>query len=247
VLVRSSICLIRHLRFRFGLGNQPRKIFAIGFNKTATSSLHDLFEALGYHSHHGEYWRETDSASFHLLFDAFSDGIPADFSVLDKSFSNSKFILQVRDLDAWMSSRIEHILQRPKNRKNKISEDWTVEISSLESWVINRNKYHLEVLRHFKDRPDDLLVINYINDPDSISKICNFLGHTVIESKPHANRNNRKKRNELLHAEKIAECLLGLGIPEEEWSSDLLCPSLLKPDSLKEMFPASSIDLVMAK
>ena len=98
--VNSTRCLSRHLLSKVGLSTVKNKVFAIGFNKTGTVSLHEVFIELGYHSNHGEYWRSTNSIWFHTLFDAFCDGIPDDFKILDKRYPNSKYILQVRNLDA---------------------------------------------------------------------------------------------------------------------------------------------------
>lgn len=226
LVLGCSGCVIRYGLSHIGAVPAKDKIFAIGFNKTGTSSLHELFVHFGYHSNHGEYWRKTDSTKFHLLFDAFCDGIPDDFTALDSAFVGSKFILQVRDLDTWISSRIDHIQRRPVDRSNTISEDWTAANESISSWVLKRNEYHLEVMQYFRDRPQDLLIVNYIRDPMATSKIAKFLGSKTIPSKPHANK-NRKNSGKLKHADIISKCLRELGIPEEEWSSDLLCMSLV--------------------
>ena len=176
------------------LGREPKtKVFAIGFNNRGTTSLHVVFRELGYHSYHGERWRRSNARWIHRSFSAFCDGIPEDFTLLDKKFPNSKFILQVRDLDKWISSRIEHILRYPNTKWKKVSADWTVDDSSVESWVLQRNEHHLEVLKYFKGRQDDLLITNFVREPDAAKSIASFLGSETNIKKPHAhiNRNNR--------------------------------------------------------
>lgn len=223
---KSAVCSANYCAHTLGIAKPRQKVFAIGFNKTGTSSLHELFVAMKYHSFHGEYWRKTSSTKFHILYDAFCDGIPEDFRELDRAFPNSKFILQVRDLDSWLSSRIEHINRRSSNRKNKISDDWTVENESIMEWIIQRNKHHLDVMSYFENRPDDLLIINYIRDPGSVQKISSFLNSDIQIAKPHANK--AKARNvKLKNSDLIENCFELLNLPKEEWKSDLVCKSLI--------------------
>jgi hypothetical protein len=75
------------------------------------------------------------------------------------------------------------------------------------------------------DRPDDLLLVNYIRDPLAARKIAVFLGHPAAVEKPHANRNPAAEAK-LKNAGMIGTVLAGLGIPESEWQNDIHCPSL---------------------
>jgi len=210
-------------------GRKAAKIFAIGENKTGTTSLHQIFLDMGYHSYHGIKWRDTSRTAIFRFYDCFTDGPPDDFRKLDRLFPNSKFILQVRDLDAWLDSRLEHILRLPKNN-TKRHPLWSAKESSVRVWVRRRNKYHLDVLSHFRDRPDDLLLINYIRDPEAAGRIAAFLGHPAPASKPHANRNPGAQKA-LKHPDMITAALSGLGIPQSEWSNDIYCPSLSGKDT----------------
>ena len=74
------------------------KVFAIGFNKSGTSSLHALFKSLGLSSYHGVEWRTCQDDDLLQSYDCFSDDIPADLPKLDRMFPGAKFILQVREL-----------------------------------------------------------------------------------------------------------------------------------------------------
>ena len=121
-----------------------------------------------------------------------------------------------------------------------MSADWTVDDSSVESWVLQRNKHHLEVLKYFKGRQDDLLITNFVREPDAAKSIASFLGSETNIKKPHAhiNRNNRSKG--LKHEEQIYRCLKRLGIDESEYSSDLLCLSLLNESDKKDLIGDTS-------
>ena len=208
---------------RFLAGQRAPKVFAIGFNKTGTTSLHRVFEDLGYRSYHGSKWRDTSRTGIYRLYDAFCDGVPDNFRKLDAMFPNAKFILQVRDLDAWLDSRLEHIRRLSPDRNR--GADWTATPEAMETWIRRRDSYHTAVLEHFRGRPDELLLINFIRDPDATARIAAFLGRAAEVAKPHANRNpgaGEKLRNSAM----IAEVLERLGIPEFEWKNDIRCPSL---------------------
>ena len=106
-------------------------IFIIGFNKSATTSLHKLFSDNGYPSIH---WDRGNLAKYSLLnilngrkiFDSYDDKyrIFSDFifrndkyvfegnslfQVMDIDYPNSFFIYNYRDMNSWIESRINHI------------------------------------------------------------------------------------------------------------------------------------------
>ena len=130
-----------------------------------------------------------------------------------------------------MSSQIDHIERTRKTRKAPVSDDWTEDHSSLREWVLKRNKHHLDVMQYFVDRPNDLLVINFIRDPEATIKIAKFLNAKVLPTKPHSNKNRKPKAKDR-HSGLISTCLTSMNIPESEWSSDLICSSLL-PDNVE--------------
>ena len=100
----------------------PPKVFAIGLNKTGTTSLHLAFEQLGLRSFH---WggRRAYHAVLHaqrdgerlLLpvgegYDAYSDveTLSVRFDLADLQYPGSRFVLTVRDVDDWVESRRRH-------------------------------------------------------------------------------------------------------------------------------------------
>jgi len=219
-------------------GFREKKIFAVGFNKTGTTSLHVLFKSLGFSSFHGVKWRACDDLHLLLSHTCFSDGIPKDFTFLDKTFPNSKFILQVRELDTWIYSRLAHIEREKKQNKQRTGPTWDMTEHSIKHWIKQRNAYHLAVLSHFNERPSDFTIVNFIRDEAAATKICNFLGYTGKYEKPMKNV-NPQKMYPLKHTEMLKKCVAELEISEKELSYDILCPSLIK-NELRDVFPVDT-------
>ncbi len=224
---RSSIVL-RRLLNQTGLAR--KKVFAVGFNKTGTSSLHALFESLGRPSYHGNRWRSCDDLALLRAYDCFSDGIPKDLAKLDRLFPGSKFILQVRDLDGWIYSRLAHVERSKKAHTYKGGAHWDATEEAVKAWVRERNAHHLSVLSYFSERPSDLLVVNFIRDEAAATKICGFLGKTGSYRRPEKNMNTRKSRP-AEHTAMIGRSIAALGIPERELEYDIYCPSIAGPDA----------------
>ncbi len=215
---------VRRLLNRAGFRN--KKVFAVGFNKTGTSSLHALFESLGLPSYHGVKWRGCDDRTLLRSYDCFSDGIPQDLAKLDRMFPGSKFILQVRDLDSWIYSRLAHI-ERLKETNTFIGgPEWDVTEYAITAWIKNRNEHHLFVLSYFSKRRSDILIVNFIRDSSASTEICNFLGYEGEYERPRRNV-NPDKEYPLKHIEMLRRCVVELAIPEHELKYDLYCPSLL--------------------
>jgi hypothetical protein len=210
------------------------KIFAIGFNKTGTTSLHLFFQSLGLRSYHGVEWRSCDNLELLSSYDCFSDGIPKDLQKLDNMFPNSKYILQVRDLDCWIFSRLAHIERNKLSGKFiKGNPEWDNTEFAIKSWIKRRNDHHKYVLSYFKNRPLDLLVINYIRDKYAVSKLVHFMGISKkIVNKPKANVSHWKEIP-YEHKKMLANCSKELEITNIELKQDILCHSLLKPDEAK--------------
>ena len=166
------------------IGLRKKKVFAIGFNKTGTSSLHQLFKSLGRPSYHGTEWRSGTNRKLLNSYDCFSDDIPENLSGLDYLYPGSKFILQVRDLDSWVFSRLAHIERRKTVDGYAIGNEWDTSKKAVKSWILKRNRYHLFVLDYFTNRPEDLLVLNFIRDEFAVEKIVQFLGETTEMHKP---------------------------------------------------------------
>lgn len=219
IMAQSALLLL-------GVFTGHRKVFAIGFNKTATTSIHKVFQKLGMVSVHDTHWRDTKRTYVFLKYQCFTDGAPDDFTVLDRRFKNSKFILNTRNLDEWIDSRLEHIKQAVERNATEITPTWDRTDAAVKHWIVKRNSFHQEVLDYFRDRPNDLLVLNYIREPDSGQKIAAFLGKKRNVSKQYE-RSTRitREAGALRNSDRIHRCLNELGVPKSAWKSDIHCPT----------------------
>ncbi|KUF08984.1 sulfotransferase [Pseudoponticoccus marisrubri] len=224
-LVRN---VINTVRAQEGLDTSYYKVFAIGFNKTGTTSLSTVFQKLGFTPMDGPHWRKTSEWWIHYQFQAFSDGPPEDFRHLDRSFPRSKFILNVRNLDEWIDSRIEHVRVRMKEPKYRaqMSGGKLPGRKSIRNWVKRRQEHHADVLDYFAERPDDLLVLNYITESNAPERVARFLGKpTAGLSKPYVRSTAvTREHNTLKNEALIRETLEEIGIPREHHGADVLIP-----------------------
>lgn len=150
------------------------KIFGIGLAKTGTTSLNDAFAILGISS----IGCPTNIASI-KRFDAATDGIVADqFEELDQVFPNSKFIYTVRDRESWLRS-----YSRYRGRKQSASQAHRDKVKRLygtsgtdrqvllDAW--DRHERHVH--EYFRERPNDLLVMNICGGEADWEALCAFL------------------------------------------------------------------------
>lgn len=132
--------------------------------------------------------------------DAFKDvpfSLKNTYKHLDSSFPNSKFILTIRDNEyEWYDSVIksrkmenhgkipnsDELKRRIYGYKNFLYDFFTGVYKTNDNDLFNKKKlteYYLthnqEVIEYFKDRPNDLLVIN-LKEPNGYEKFCTFLG-----------------------------------------------------------------------
>lgn len=190
------------------------KIFQIGFNKCGTLSFHELFDLysnLQQKAIHWDYGRVALSIRENLFnnkpllnnyeqYTVFTDMECCYkkndtcywlfaykwFYLLDKQYPNSKFILNTRNVENWIQSRINHYCGMMLIN-NEVSR-----LKPVESYINNQQKYygtesleeliqlwkddwyehHLDVISYFKNRPQDLLVYHIEKDP--FSKIVDF-------------------------------------------------------------------------
>lgn len=209
------------------------RIFQIGFNKCATASIYQLFDEYcvptisSIHWHRGYLARDiqnniiagTTPLDGYESFSVFTNmecfrthnesinwvSIGMDyFDLLDLNYPNSKFILNTRDIDGWIESRLRHVchfapmrygytkrLQNPESymeyHKQAYQVDNTDELIKIwrSQWYI----HHDNVLTHFAGRPNDLLVYNIDKDP--FAKLIDFFMPCGLvfetDELPHAN------------------------------------------------------------
>lgn len=184
----------------------PTRIFGIGMHKTATTSLHHAFGILGLKSAHWQtapwakrVWREVTqqgrSPSLEQFYCACDLPIPLIFRELDSAYPGSKFILTVRDEWAWLKSVAKHW-----NRDhNPFRDSWDTDVFSHRvhnllygrkdfdpTTMLERYRRHnAEVLEHFKNRPNDLLVMD-VEKGHGWKELCSFLSLPIpTQAYPH--------------------------------------------------------------
>jgi len=174
---------------------QP-KVICIGWHKTGTTTLGDALLDLGYNV----TGARTDLA-YSLLdgdiepalevakkFEALQD-VPwaALYKELDKAFPNSKFILTIRNEQAWINSAKKHF----KNNQT-VMRHWlygNAVLEGNEDVYLDRYRQHYQGIKtYFKDRPDDLIVMNF-SKGDAWEKLCTFLNKPIPKKTfPHSNK-----------------------------------------------------------
>lgn len=166
------------------------KIFQIGFNKCGTRTIHNFFLKNGIKSVH---WKTDLIANtihnnflnnFPLLTGIDKYKVYTDmenvstqiyahilyYKELDKQYPNSKFILNIRDRNKWIKSRLNHgggSYLRTTMNFHRYTKDQVVDM-----WINDWETHIKDVKDYFKDRPKDLLIFNI--EEDDVSKLIDF-------------------------------------------------------------------------
>lgn len=181
-------------------------IVGVGFQKTGTSTLREALEILGY--------RVKDTSSRALMpilksnytkvlrmlenYDAVED-TPwyMIYKELDELIPHSKFILTIRDEESWYLSVKRHI-----GDLRSAQHEWIygrgkgLPKDDKQNTINVYQKHNQEVMAYFKDRPDDLLIVDFTKG-DKWEKLCDFLNKDIPKDPfPHINKSagNSKKR-----------------------------------------------------
>ena len=210
-----------------GSMQQGPKIFIIGFNKTATSSLHQFFERNRLpgvhwdHSHLVQCFERNirdgkrllsggrvqarnfvrpsayeDRTVFSDMTNPHTDQDPKDFNKrLDSDYPGSKFILNTRDAESWIRSRFKHEQGHFVRKQLKfygLDDSGTGREKLKSIYRKMHEEHHRDVLDHFRDREDDLVVFDILKD--DIQKVVDFFeGIYVLKTRryPHVGRTRR--------------------------------------------------------
>jgi len=178
------------------------KTFCIGLHKQGTSSLADFADINGLKSIHSTNWQNQPS----LLneYDFFSDGgshydgiNEFEFENLSTLFENSKFILQTRDPEKWIISKLVHA---GWNLKTTFSEGDTTQQPEHSGWkektllnikrfLTHKKNYEAKVKKYFESSEglsNRLLTIDVTagsNESNSLV-LARFLGINDANYKP---------------------------------------------------------------
>lgn len=156
------------------------KIFGIGLAKTGTTSLNDAFAILGIAS-----IGCPDSIAAIRRFEAATDGIVADrFEELDREFPGSKFIYTVRDRENWLDSYTRyHGRKTPSlpGHAGMTRRLYGTTGTERDILLAAFDRHERHVLEYFRDRPDDLLVMDIAAGDADWDTLCRFLDRPVPE------------------------------------------------------------------
>ena len=190
--------------------NQPiegRKVFGIGLNKTGTTSLGEGLNALGIKTIHYPFKKriheELTAGNYRLSILNSYQGIVDTpvapyYAQLDREYPGSKFILTVRNPEAWLRSIEAHwLVMRQWCERDPQFGRFTDFISAAVYGCIefNRDRFLYAYETHeknarayFQSRPNDFLVMD-ICQGDGWEPLCPFLGLEVPPFPfPHSNR-----------------------------------------------------------
>jgi Sulfotransferase domain/N-terminal domain of galactosyltransferase len=176
----------------------PTRVFGIGMQKTATTSLHEAFRILGFDSlHWGEgtvatIWQEVNSAGRSVALERFyaacDNPIPLFYRKLDKAYPGSKFILTIRDEAKWLKS-VERMWNPEFNPTRWMWDVWPISNRihkalygradfNVETMLTTYRRHSAEAREYFKGRPNDLLVMDMDRGAGWL-ELCGFLNCSV--------------------------------------------------------------------
>ena len=189
---------------RESVAAQRPYVFGVGFHKTGTSSLAAALRSLGYRTIHGDPTGGTHSGDEGLTlleqiergdydlptlrnYDAFTDN--PYFSIwrpLAERHPDAKFILTVRDRDAWIESCVRYYRDRRIRpmRRWMFGEHADPSSSSAArgAWLARYDAHNEAVRAYFSKCPDRLLIMD-IAAGDGWDVLCAFLG-MAVRTKP---------------------------------------------------------------
>jgi hypothetical protein len=176
----------------------PTRIFGIGMHKTATRSLNAALRALGLDSMHWEnpqrakaIWQEMPSGRSETIekhYAACDLPITLLYEQLDKAYPGSKFILTVRDEEKWLKSVKNHWSYEYNGFRASWDQDpithhihqalYGQKHFESELFIARYRRHNAEVKEYFKNRPDDLLVME-MDEGAGWLELCGFLGKPI--------------------------------------------------------------------
>ncbi len=186
----------------------PTRVFGIGLQRTGTTSLQEALESLGYDVGHWKsgawaksIWQEMHRWGRSRIMEKFNalcdNPIPALYKELDEAYPGSKFILTIRDEDAWIESMRRLWSYDSNSDRWMWDEDGfshqmhgiiygTAEFDEETFRVVYRH-HVIDVLEYFQGR-GDLLIID-IDRTSTTDRLAEFLGRPKTgQSFPHRNR-----------------------------------------------------------
>jgi hypothetical protein len=153
------------------------KYFGISFPRTGTSSLEFAMKKLGFNTRH--YLIREDYQLISRLDFVNDFPIPLRFRQLDEMFACSKFIFSDRPVEAWLKSYETHW----RRTGHLTCSNWdTYNKEAFGTLTFNKDlfaerflQHRKDVFEYFKDRPEDLLVLDMPYKKDAWEKLTNYV------------------------------------------------------------------------
>lgn len=208
-----------------------KKYFGIGFNKTATTTLYNLFKYNQIPAWHDvEYNWNTDK--YCAFFDGKNSvGCPINGVRVDSEISipsikkyleypNSVFILQTRPLDDWLISRFKHGYAMTRGTK-KNHPFWPMSNELARTWISARQKHYNNVLEFFRDMPEKLIIVD-ISKQNWMDWLCECLELKVkpVEIKSNVRHTRKRIVNRIMNI--VNTTFDGLGYDREQQKQSLV-------------------------
>ncbi len=195
------------------IGPLPTRVFGIGMHKTATTSLHAALETLGLPCAHWPsahwakaVWQEMTaygrSPTLERHYAACDLPLALLYQQLDRAYPGAKFVLTLRDETEWLQSVRDHW----DPRTNPFRAAWDTDPFSHqvhlllygrrqfdpEVMLARYRRHNAEVREYFKDRPQDLLVMDF-SQGAGWYELCGFLRQPIPDG-PFPRRNGTVRR-----------------------------------------------------
>jgi hypothetical protein len=183
------------------------KIFCIGLSRTGTTSISQALSVLGYTGCHYPDDDDVVSKSFKGNFNwdifktcDFVSDIPVAlfYKELDRTWSNSKFILTIRDQIPWLNSCRKKIKSNTIVDPVKLKGVFSIAVRAAvygkpfydEQSYISAYQRHIDsVLEYFDHRKSDLLIMDV---KEGWNPLCDFLGKDIPELDfPHLTKSRK--------------------------------------------------------
>jgi len=171
------------------------KVFFIGFNKTATTAFHKLFLDSGYKSYHHKknkkkylakiihenylnndpILKTIDDADCYsdLVYSTHDEYIEANsfYKEIFREYPNSYYVLQTRNIDNWICSRLKHIGTESFAYRVCNVLDIT-ERELIDYWKNLYSSRVSEIINFYKNKSNFII---FDIDNDEITKLTQFL------------------------------------------------------------------------
>lgn len=185
-----------------------KKVFFIGYNKTATKAFHFLFKHAGYRSAHyscalsngvpailAQIMKQNQDSYYPILHgidrfqiysdmfwhreDEWIDGIKY-YKELYQQYPDAYFVLQTRDVESWLESKRKH---KGGAYMERACEYHNGDDSKVLDWFVqDREEHHRKVREYFKENPK---FIEFDINEDSIDDLINFFLPDFILTEKH--------------------------------------------------------------